>query len=143
MSTPKRVLIVCTGNACRSQLAEGLWRQLGGEQWECHSAGARPAGFVHPLAVRVAEELGVDLSTARSKHIAEFRHESFDLVVTVCDRAREGCPVHRLARRTLHWPFEDPAYATGSEADQLQVFRRVRDEIAAAIRAFLADESAA
>jgi len=137
MTTKRRVLIVCTGNACRSQMAEALWRQLAGEQWECFSAGANPAGFVHPLAVRAIEEVGGDLSRARSKHIAEFRDEPFDLVITVCDHARDACPTFSTAEKHLHWPFADPYFATGSEAERWAAFCQVRDEIAAAIREYL------
>jgi len=124
-------------------MAEALWRQLAGNEWECCSAGANPAGFVHPMAVQVVEELGADLSQARSKHLSEFRDQSFDLVVTVCDHARAACPVLPPAQQTLHWPFDDPYFATGGETERLAAFRRVRDEISAAIRRFLDDEAGA
>lgn len=133
----KRVLILCTGNSCRSQMAEGLWRQLGAGEWASFSAGSKPAGYVHPLAVRVMAELGVDLSSARSKHVEEFAGQPFDLVVTVCDNARETCPILPGAKQIVHWPFEDPAHAGGSEEDQLNVFRKVRDQIAERTRAYL------
>lgn len=143
MATKRRVLIVCTGNACRSQMAEALWRQMAGDRWECFSAGAHPAGFVHPLAVRAVEAAGGDLSHARSKHLAEFRDEPFDLVVTVCDHAREACPSYPHAKQHLHWPFDDPYFATGSEADRWAAFCQVRDEIAATIRTYLEQQNPA
>lgn len=134
---PKRILFLCTGNSCRSQIAEALWRALAGPGWEASSAGSRPAGFVHPLAIEVMGELGIDLSGARSKPVEEFLGEPFDLVVTVCESARASCPALPGARRTLHWPLDDPAEAEGSREEQRQTFRRVRDEIGAAIRAEL------
>ncbi|MBX3415335.1 MAG: arsenate reductase ArsC [Pirellulales bacterium] len=137
MSSKRRVLIVCTGNACRSQMAEALWRLAAGDRWECYSAGAHPAGFVHPLAVRAVEEVGGDLSQARSKHVSEFRDVPLDLVVTLCDDARAACPSYPHARRHLHWPFDDPYFATGGEAERWAAFCRVRDEIDAAIRDYL------
>lgn len=133
----KRVLILCTGNSCRSQMAEGLWRSLGGADWEVHSAGSRPAGYVHPRAVQVMAERGIDISTHRSKAIAELAGLAFDLVITVCDSARETCPMPPGARERLHWPFRDPAAASGGESSELAVFRAVRDEIAAQIAAYL------
>ena len=132
-----RILFLCTGNSCRSQMAEALWRELAGPGWEAHSAGSRPAGFVHPLAVEVMAERGIDLRGASSKSVDGFLGEAIDLVVTVCDGAREACPVLPGARRTVHWPFDDPAEAQGSPDEQRTVFRRVRDEIESAIRAEL------
>jgi arsenate reductase len=134
---PKRILFLCTGNSCRSQIAEGLWRQLAGSEWEAYSAGSRPAGFVHPLALEVMAERGIELDEARSKSIDGFLDEPLDLVVTVCDGAREACPALPGARRTLHWPFDDPAEASGPPEQQRETFRRIRDEIEAAIRAEL------
>ena len=133
----KRVLILCTGNSCRSQMAEGLWRKLGGSEWEAVSAGADPAGYVHPLAIRAMQEVGVDLADARSKPAGIFADQAFDLVVTVCEHARESCPAFPRAARTLHWPFEDPSDAPGSEPERLAEFRRTRDRIEARIRRFL------
>lgn len=134
---PRRVLILCTGDSCRSQMAEALWNQLGEGHWQAFSAGSRPAGYVHPTAVEVMSELDLDLSTHRSKHLGEFQDQPFDLVVTVCDSAKESCPVLPGAKEALHWPLEDPAAASGSSDAPLQVFRRVRDEIALKDRAFL------
>jgi arsenate reductase len=133
----KRVLILCTGNSCRSQMAEGLWRALGKGCWEAFSAGSAPAGFVHPLAVRVMREAGVDISGHRSRPLGDFLGRRFDLVITVCDSAKESCPALPGAERTLHWPFDDPARAVGSEAERLAEFRRVRDEIRSKIEDYL------
>lgn len=110
-------------------MAEALWNQLGNGQWEAVSAGSNPAGYVHPLALTALEEAGVPLPEPRSKHLNEFQEDRFDLVVTVCDNARESCPVFSGAKETLHWPFEDPAHATGTEEEQMSVFRKVRDQI--------------
>lgn len=137
MATKRRVLIVCTGNACRSQMAEALWRQLAGDHWECFSAGAVPAGFVHPLAMRAVEEVGGELSLAYSKHVSEFSGEQFDVVLTVCNYARSACRELPAAHETLHWPFDDPYFATGSEAERWAAFCQVRDEMARAIREYL------
>lgn len=125
----KRVLVLCTGNSCRSQMVEGLWRAIGGDAWEVFSAGSKPAGFVHALAVTVMGEIGIDISTQRSKHMDEFVGTAFDLIITVCDGARESCPVLPGATSILHWPFEDPAMTQGSSAKTMSVIRRVRDEI--------------
>lgn len=140
---PKRVLFLCTGNSCRSQMAEGLWRELGEGAWESFSAGSKPAGYVHPTAIEVMQEIGVDLSTNRSKHVNEFAGQPFDLVVTVCDSAKEACPVFPGAKQMLHWPFDDPAHATGSSDEVRSEFRRVRTEINDRIAAYLAANSTA
>lgn len=133
----QRVLILCTGNSCRSQLAEALWNQAAGSSWQAFSAGSHPAGYVHPMAIEVAGELGIDLTNYRSKSADEFTKQPWDLVVTVCDRAKEGCPTFPNAAQTLHWPFDDPAEATGTREERLQVFRRVRDQIKRAIDDYL------
>lgn len=133
----KRVLVLCTGNSCRSQMAEGLFRELSGGDWHAHSAGSKPAGYVHPLAVRAMQEVGVDLGAAESKSLDPYRDQDFDLVVTVCGNAAEACPTFPGAARLVHWPFEDPADATGDEEEQLVMFRTVRDQIAARIRRFI------
>lgn len=137
----KRVLILCTGNSCRSQMAEALWNLLGGDRWSAMSAGSKPAGYVHPMALEVMRELGTDLSLHRSKHLDEFRTEPFDLVVTVCDNAQRSCPVLPGAKQTLHWPFEDPAEFAGRDDERLARFRLVRDLIREKIAAWLASES--
>jgi arsenate reductase len=132
----KRVLFLCTGNSCRSHIGEGLLRHLGGERFESFSAGSQPAGFVHPLAIRAMAEIGIDISWHRSKSIAEFLPPSGtppDLVVSVCDTAARECPRFPGNVERLHIPFDDPARASGSEEEKLAVFRRVRDEMRAAI----------
>ncbi|MAT15137.1 MAG: low molecular weight phosphatase family protein [Planctomyces sp.] len=134
----KRVLVLCTGNSCRSQMAEALWESLGEGAWEAESAGSKPSGYVHPLAIKAMSEIGVDISAYQSKSLDQFTGQKFDIVVTVCDNAKEACPVFPGAVKMLHWPFYDPAEATGSEEEQLVVFRRVRDEIQSKIRSYLA-----
>jgi arsenate reductase len=133
----KRALVICTGNSCRSQMAEALWKDLGAGRWEVFSAGSKPAGHVHPMAVKVMAEAGVDISAHRSKHLEEFVGEPFDVVVTVCDGASESCPVFPGTQQTLHWPFRDPADAEGGEDERLAVFRAVRDEIRRRIEEYL------
>ena len=135
---PIRVLFICTGNSARSQMAEALLRQLGGPAFEAFSAGTEPKG-VHPLTLRVLAAAGIDARGARSKPVTEFIEQSFDYVVTVCDQARESCPVFTGARVSLHWGFEDPAAATGTEEERLAVFERVLGEIAERVRAFIPD----
>lgn len=138
----KRVLILCTGNSCRSQMAEELWETLGAGEWESESAGSKPSGYVHPLAIEAMRELDIDLSENTSKSLEQFTDQDFDLVVTVCDNAKESCPVFTGATQTFHWPFDDPADATGADEEKMKTFRRVRDEIKEKINTFLADESA-
>ncbi len=125
----KRVLVLCTGNSCRSQMAEGWINRLLGDRWEAHSAGTTPAARVHPLAVRAMAEAGVDISAARPEHVAAFLDQPWDLVVTVCDSAREACPAFPRPVPMLHLSFVDPAAAEGDEDERMTVFRRVRDEI--------------
>jgi arsenate reductase (thioredoxin) len=122
--SPLRVLFVCTGNSARSLMAEALLRRHGGDRFEVHSAGTDPRG-VNPLTLRVLADSGIDASWARSKSVDEFRGQTFDYVVTVCDQARQVCPVFPGVHETLHWGYEDPAEATGSEEERLAVFRRV------------------
>ncbi len=124
----QRVLFICTHNSARSQMAEGLLRHLGGERFEVFSAGTE-ATSVRPLAIRVMAELGIDISQQQSKTLDRYLDEPFDDVITVCDTAAEVCPVFPGAARRRHLSFEDPSKATGSEAEQLKVYRRVRDEI--------------
>lgn len=124
MTEPIRVLFVCTGNSARSIMAEALLRRHGGDRFEVHSAGTDPRG-VNPLTLRVLAEAGIDASGARSKSVAEFVGQRFDYVITVCDQAREACPVFPGGHDALHWGYEDPAEATGSDEERLRVFRRV------------------
>ncbi len=148
MAENKRgVLIVCTGNSCRSQMAEGHWRRLSGERWRVYSAGSRPSGEVHPWAVRVMRESGIDISGHVSKSIDQALSDAareasdpsrpIDLVITVCEPARASCPVVAGGTPALHWPFDDPPAAVGTDDERLAVFCRVRDEIAAKIQGFL------
>jgi arsenate reductase (thioredoxin) len=127
--THKRVLILCTGNSCRSQMAEGLVNHDLGDRWEARSAGTAPAAAVHPLAVRAMAEVGIDISAAAPRHVDTLAGEAWDLVVTVCDSARESCPLFPRPVEQLHVSFPDPALAQGSEQDRLTVFRAVRDDI--------------
>jgi arsenate reductase len=135
MKDKKRVLILCTGNSARSQMAEGLLRHDAGDLFEVESAGTRPSS-VRPEAIAVMAELGIDISSHRSKSVAEFDREKFDYVITVCDSARESCPVFFGAATRLHRSFDDPASGTGTEEDRLAVFRRVRDELRTYLREF-------
>jgi arsenate reductase (thioredoxin) len=123
------VLILCTGNSCRSHLAEGILRSVAHEILDVRSAGSNPAGYVHPLAVRVMAEIGVDLSSHRSKHMNEFLGQPVETVITVCGHADQACPIFPGQVNRHHWPFDDPAHATGTEAERMEVFRRVRNEI--------------
>lgn len=131
----KRVLILCTGNSARSQMAEGLLRHDAGAQWEVESAGTKP-GTVRPEAIAVMRELGIDISGHRSKHVDEFEGQRFDYVITVCDHARESCPVFFGLAERLHHSFEDPATLDGPEPERLALFRRVRDELRVFLRDF-------
>lgn len=123
------VLILCTGNSCRSHLAEGILRQAAGDLVEVASAGSRPAGYVHPLAIRALGEIGIDISAHTSKHLNEFTARPVETVITVCGNADQVCPVFPGQMNRHHWPFEDPAHAAGSDEEKMAVFRRVRDEI--------------
>jgi arsenate reductase len=140
MMKKKRVLFLCTGNSARSQMAEGLVSYFLGAQWEAYSAGTHPAGYVHPLAVQVMLELGINISHHRSKPADEFRNTPFDLVVTVCDDAAENCPLWLGPGQVVHIGFPDPARATGSPAEQLAMFRRVRDAIRQQVFEYLGRE---
>lgn len=136
----KRILILCTGNSCRSQMAEGILKSLD-ESLEVHSAGTKPAERVHPRAVQVMKEIGIDISDGSPAHVDRFLGQSFDYVITVCDHARETCPVFTgSVFKRLHLGFEDPAEATGSEEHVLAVFRKIRDEILREFTSFYKSE---
>lgn len=139
----KQVLFLCTGNSCRSQMAEGLVNYFLGEEWEAYSAGTAPAGYVHPMAIQVMAEYDIDISTYRSKSVDEFRYVGPDLVITVCDDAAENCPLWLGGGRVVHISFPDPARATGSEAERLAVFRQVRDDIRDKVLTYLAEAARA
>ena len=133
----KRVLILCTGNSCRSQMAEAFVKQLRPD-WEVYSAGTEPAPQVHPKTIQVMREVGIDLSGAKTKTVDQFLDMPFDYVITVCDHARETCPVFLgEVKHQLHIGFDDPAEAVGTEEEILAEFRRVRDEIRRAFQAFV------
>lgn len=134
----QRVLILCTGNSCRSQMAEGFLRREAGDLFEVHSAGSSPAGFVHSKAVEVMAEVGSDISRHISKHWDAFRGWEIGTVITVCGKADLACPVFSGQVNRYHWGFEDPAKATGSEAEIAAVFRRTRDAIGLVCGAWVA-----
>jgi arsenate reductase (thioredoxin) len=132
------VLILCTGNSCRSHIGEGVLRAAAGELVNVQSAGGKPAGFVHPLAIKVMAEIGIDISGHRSKHLTEFLDKSIQTVITVCGNMDQGCPIFPGQMNRHHWPFEDPAKATGTAAEVLACFRRVRDEMRRVFEAYAA-----
>jgi arsenate reductase len=133
----KNVLFLCTGNSCRSQMAEGLINHYLADQWQAFSAGTRPSGYVHPLAIKAMRELDIDISDGLSKHPDELRDILFDVVITVCDNAAEDCPVWLGQGVVKHISFPDPADASGTEEEQLVVFRTVRDDIRQQVSAYL------
>jgi arsenate reductase len=132
----KRVLILCTGNSARSQMAEGLLRSFGGDRFEVFSPGTKPS-VIRPETIAVMSELGIDISRHRSKHVREFDSQHFDYVITVCDNANESCPVFLGDTERIHWRFPDPAAVDGGEAKRLAAFRRVRDALAESLRGFI------
>jgi arsenate reductase len=132
------VLILCTGNSCRSHLAEGILRQAAGDLLEVCSAGSKPAGYVHPLAVRAMAEIGIDISHHCSKHLDGFLGREVNTVITVCGNADQACPMFPGQMNRHHWGFDDPAHAEGDDEAKLQVFRRVRDEIRRVFEAYAA-----
>jgi arsenate reductase (thioredoxin) len=133
---PVRVLFVCTGNSARSIMGEALLRHHGGEEFEVFSAGTEPKG-VNPLTLRVLSEVGIDAGWARSKSVDEFLGQSFDYVITVCDQARQACPVFPGAHRSLHWGYDDPAAAQGTERERLAAFRAVCTQMSSRIAQFV------
>ena len=132
------ILILCTGNSCRSHLAEGILRKATGDIADVQSAGSKPAGYVHPLAIKAMAEIGIDISAHHSKHMNDFLSQPIHTVITVCGNADQACPTFPGQMQRHHWPFDDPAHATGSEAEQMEVFRRVRDEIQRVFGAYAA-----
>ncbi|MBT5927681.1 MAG: arsenate reductase ArsC [Verrucomicrobia bacterium] len=130
MSNKKpNILILCTGNSCRSHMAEGILRHAVGDTAHVHSAGSDPTGLVHPNAIEVLKEVGMDISSHTSKHMNDFLDKDIAVVITVCDNADQACPNFPGQVRRYHWPFPDPAKVEGSEEEVLQVFRQVRDQI--------------
>ena len=136
MPKKAKVLILCTGNSARSQMAEGLFRQAGGDRYEVFSAGTKPSQ-VRPEAIAAMREMGIDISGHRSKSVDEFAGQEMHLVITVCDNAKESCPVFPGRTQRLHWPFKDPAAVAGSEVQRLAAFRSIRDQIQRQIKVFL------
>jgi arsenate reductase len=136
--TRSKILFLCTHNSARSQMAEGFLRAAAGDRFEAESAGTEKTR-VHPLAIRAMREVGVDIGSHQSKTLDGFLNEPWDYVITVCDSANESCPIFPRTVRRLHWSFEDPSRATGTEDERLQVFRRIRDDISARIRAWVAE----
>jgi arsenate reductase len=136
--TKPTILILCTGNSCRSHLAEGILRNALGPHFTVASAGSKPAGFVHPLAIQALAEINIDISSHHSKHLNEFLNDNVETVITVCGNADQACPIFPGQLNRHHWGFDDPAHATGSEAEQFLVFQRVRDEIRRVFEAYAA-----
>ena len=132
------VLVLCTGNSCRSHLAEGLLRAAAQGRFRVASAGSKPAGYVHPLAIAVMQEVGIDISGHHSKHLNEFLGQPVETVITVCGNADQVCPIFPDQVNRHHWGFDDPAHATGTDTEKLAVFRRVRDEIRRVFEAYAA-----
>ena len=127
--TKPTVLILCTGNSCRSHMAEGILKSAAGESLNVQSAGSNPAGYVHPLAIKALGEIGIDISSNTSKHMNEFLQQDVETVITVCGNADQACPVYPGQVNRFHWPFFDPAKAEGSEEDIYEKFKTVRNEI--------------
>jgi arsenate reductase (thioredoxin) len=132
------VLILCTGNSCRSHLAEGILHAAAGDTLNVQSAGSKPAGYVHPLAIQVMKEIGIDISAHRSKHMNDFLQLPVETVITVCGNADQACPMFPGQVNRHHWGFYDPAHATGTDEEKLAVFRKVRDEIKMVFEAYAA-----
>lgn len=132
------VLILCTGNSCRSHMAEGILRHIAGDILDVQSAGSNPSGYVHPLSLQVMEEIGINMHGHHSKHMNDFLEQEIHTVITVCGNADQVCPSYPGQRYRHHWAFEDPAHATGNETEVLNAFRRIRDEIEKVFRAYAA-----
>jgi len=137
-STKPTILILCTGNSCRSHMAEGILRHAAGDLLDVQSAGSKPAGYVHPKAIQVLHEIGIDLAGHHSKHMNEFLNRDIETVITVCGNADQACPVFPGQVNRHHWGFADPAHATGTDEEVVAVFRRVRDEIRRVFEAYAA-----
>lgn len=143
-----KILILCTGNSCRSHMAEGILQAAAGDLVEIHSAGSKPAGYVHPKAIAALAEIGIDISTHTSKHMNDFLDQKIDTVITVCGNADQACPMFPGQVNRYHWGFDDPAHASGTDQEIMAEFRRVRDQIrlvfgayAAGLREFRKDSS--
>lgn len=136
MKDKPKILILCTGNSCRSHMAEGILRAAAGDLFEVHSAGSKPAGYVHPNAIAALAELGIDISAHTSKHVDTFLHQSIQTVITVCGKADQACPVFPGQVTRYHWGFEDPPHAVRPDETELDAFRRIRDEIKKVFEAY-------
>lgn len=132
------VLVLCTGNSCRSHMAEGILRAASRNRFRVASAGSKPAGYVHPLAMQVMKEIGIDISKHHSKHLNDFLNQQVETVITVCGNADQACPTFPGQVNRHHWGFDDPAHAKGTDEEKLAVFRRVRDEIRRVFEAYAA-----
>jgi arsenate reductase (thioredoxin) len=132
------VLILCTGNSCRSHIAEGILRQSAGALLDVQSAGSKPSGYVHPLTIKVMAEIGIDISSHGSKSMNEFLDKKIETVITVCGNADQACPVFPGQVNRHHWPFDDPGQAEGTEEEKFKIFRRVRDEMRRVFEAYAA-----
>ncbi len=130
------ILVLCTGNSCRSHMAEGILQNALGESFRVVSAGSNPAGYVHPLAIEALSEIGIDISANTSKHLDTFLEDDIETVITVCGNADQACPTFPGQMNRHHWPFDDPAHAEGSDEEKMAMFRRVRDEIRAVFGAY-------
>ena len=133
----KTVLVLCTGNSCRSHMAEGILRHLASDLFNVCSAGSNPSGYVHPLSIEVLSEMKIDISSHTSKHMNDFLEQKIDTVVTVCGNADQACPSFPGQLNRYHWGFDDPAHAEGTEEEVKEVFRRVRDEIFMTLQAYV------
>lgn len=132
-----RVLILCTGNSCRSHMAEGILRAAGGDLFEVHSAGSNPAGYVHPMAIEALKEIGIDISSHDSKHMDTFLDRDINTVITVCGNADQACPAFPGQVERYHWGFFDPAKATGTDEEAMNCFREIRDQIKLVFEAYV------
>ena len=137
MSKPS-ILILCTGNSCRSHMAEGILRAAAGDIFDVHSAGSNPAGYVHPMAIAALKEIDIDIAAHESKHMNDFLEQDITTVVTVCGNADQACPMFPGQLNRYHWGFDDPAHATGTDDEIMEVFRRVRNEIKLVFEAYAA-----
>lgn len=132
------VLVLCTGNSCRSHMGEGFLRAAAQGRFRVASAGSKPAGYVHPLAIKAMSEIGIDISQHTSKHLNEFLKQPVETVITVCGNADQACPIFPGQVNRHHWPFVDPAHATGTDEEKVAVFRQVRDEMRPVFEAYAA-----
>lgn len=132
------VLVLCTGNSCRSHMAEAFLRTASGGVFEVASAGSKPAGYVHPLSIKAMAEVGIDISKHTSKHMNEFLNRTVNTVITVCGNADQACPIFPGQVNRYHWPFVDPAHAPGDETEQMKAFREVRDQMRPVFEAYAA-----